>query len=152
MSVETVIVDHPLVLDALARIRDVTTPNALFRQNLERIGMLLIAEATQTLPTVEGTVTTPLADAPATRLARQPVIVPILRAGIGMVSQDTPPLHRSVRDNILYGRPSAGTVIYEYVRSAQVRGPVGAVPFKCVVRYSVDERSGRVVGHRIEGC
>ena len=49
-------------------------------------------------------------------------------------------------------RPSAGTVIYEYVRSAQVRGPVGTVPFKCVVRYSVDERSGRVVGHRIEGC
>ena len=86
MSVETVIVDHPLVLDALARIRDVTTPNALFRQNLERIGMLLIAEATQTLPTVEGTVTTPLADAPATRLARQPVIVPILRAGLGFLT------------------------------------------------------------------
>ncbi len=49
-------------------------------------------------------------------------------------------------------RPSAGTAIYEYVRSAQVRGPVGPVAFKCVVRYSVDERSGRVVGHRIEGC
>ncbi len=86
MSVETVIVDHPLVLDALTRIRDVDTPNALFRNNLERIGMLLIAEATQTLPTVEGTVTTPLTEAPATRIAQQPVIVPILRAGLGFLT------------------------------------------------------------------
>jgi uracil phosphoribosyltransferase len=86
MTVETVVVDHPLVLDALARIRDVETPNALFRQNLERIGMLLIAEATQMLPTIDGTVTTPLTEAPATRLATQPVIVPILRAGLGFLS------------------------------------------------------------------
>ena len=86
MAVETVTVNHPLVLDALTRIRDVETPNALFRQNLERIGMLLIAEATASLPTVEGTVTTPLTEAPATRLAAQPVIVPILRAGLGFLS------------------------------------------------------------------
>jgi len=86
MTVETVVVDHPLVLDALTRIRDVTTPNALFRQHLERIGMLLIAEATQTLPTVDGTVTTPLTEAAAVRLAVQPVIVPILRAGLGFLS------------------------------------------------------------------
>ncbi len=85
MSVETVIVDHPLVLDALARIRDVNTPNALFRQNLERIGTLLIAEATQTLPTVPGTVETPLTTASADRIAVQPVIVPILRAGLGFL-------------------------------------------------------------------
>lgn len=86
MSVETVIVDHPLVLDALSRIRDVDTPNALFRQHLERIGMLLIAEATHTLPTVDDTVTTPLTEAPATRLATQPMIVPILRAGLGFLT------------------------------------------------------------------
>ncbi len=85
MAVETVVVDHPLVTDALARIRDVDTPNALFRQNLERIGLLLIAEATQTLPIVDGTVETPLTTAPATRLAVQPVIVPILRAGLGFL-------------------------------------------------------------------
>ncbi|MFN3255580.1 MAG: uracil phosphoribosyltransferase [Ilumatobacter sp.] len=86
MSVETVIVDHPLVLDALTRIRDIDTPNALFRQHLERIGMLLIAEATQTLPTVEGTVVTPLTETSAIRLAVQPVIVPILRAGLGFLA------------------------------------------------------------------
>ncbi|MCH9836754.1 MAG: uracil phosphoribosyltransferase [Ilumatobacter sp.] len=86
MTVEIVVVDHPLALEALARIRDAETPNALFRTNLERIGMLLIAEATRTLPTLEGTVTTPLTEASAVRLASQPVIIPILRAGLGFLS------------------------------------------------------------------
>jgi uracil phosphoribosyltransferase len=85
MAVETTLVDHPVCSDALARIRDRDTPNALFRQNLERIGGLLIAEATRTLPTVDGTVETPLTTAPARRIAVQPVVVPILRAGLGFV-------------------------------------------------------------------
>ncbi len=85
MAVETTLVDHPVCTDALARIRDRDTPNALFRQNLERIGGLLIAEATRSLPTVDGTVETPLTTAPARRIAIQPVVVPILRAGLGFV-------------------------------------------------------------------
>lgn len=86
MSTVTVtVVEHPVVADALARIRDVSTPNALFRQNLERIGELLLVSATDSLPTVETTVETPLTTAPARRLAVQPVVVPILRAGLGFV-------------------------------------------------------------------
>jgi uracil phosphoribosyltransferase len=85
MGVEVTLVDHPLVADSLARIRDRETPNPLFRTNLERIGTLLLAEATKSLPTVEGTVETPLTTAPARRLAVQPVIVPVLRAGLGFV-------------------------------------------------------------------
>jgi uracil phosphoribosyltransferase len=85
MTVETTLVDHPVCTDALAQIRDRDTPNALFRQNLERIGGLLIAEATKHLPTVDGTVETPLTTAPARRIAVQPVVVPILRAGLGFV-------------------------------------------------------------------
>jgi uracil phosphoribosyltransferase len=85
MAIETTLVDHPVCTDALARIRDRDTPNALFRQNLERIGGLLIAEATKDLPTVDGTVETPLTTAPARRIAVQPVVVPILRAGLGFV-------------------------------------------------------------------
>ena len=85
MPITTTLVDHPVVADALTRIRDRDTPNALFRQNLERIGMLLLAEATRTLPTVDGTVETPLTTAPARRIASQPVVVPILRAGLGFV-------------------------------------------------------------------
>ncbi len=85
MAIETTLVSHPVCTDALARIRDRDTPNALFRQNLQRIGGLLIAEATKNLPTVDGTVETPLTTAPARRIAVQPVVVPILRAGLGFV-------------------------------------------------------------------
>jgi uracil phosphoribosyltransferase len=85
MAVVTIHVEHPVVSDALARIRDRDTPNALFRQNLERIGTLLLAEATRDLPTVDGTVETPLTTAAARRIAVQPVVVPILRAGLGFV-------------------------------------------------------------------
>ena len=84
-AVTVTLVEHPLVADALARIRDASTPNALFRQNLERIGTLLMARATESLPTIESTVTTPLTTAPARRLSVQPVVVPILRAGLGFV-------------------------------------------------------------------
>jgi uracil phosphoribosyltransferase len=84
-AVTVTVVDHPLVVDALARIRDRTTPNALFRQNLERIGTLLVAKATETLPTIDTTVMTPLTEAPAKRLSVQPIVVPILRAGLGFV-------------------------------------------------------------------
>jgi uracil phosphoribosyltransferase len=85
MPVTVTVVEHPLVADSLARIRDRDTPNSLFRNNLERIGTLLLAEATRSLRTVDGTVETPLTTAPARRLAVQPVIVPILRAGLGFV-------------------------------------------------------------------
>jgi uracil phosphoribosyltransferase len=84
-NVTVTVVEHPVVADALARIRDVTTPNALFRQNLERIGSLLLVRATEDLPTIATSVRTPLTDAPARRLAVQPVVVPILRAGLGFV-------------------------------------------------------------------
>ena len=85
MPVTVTLVDHPLVADALARIRDRETPNPMFRTNLERIGTLLLAEATKSLPTIDGTVETPITTAPARRLAVQPVIVPVLRAGLGFV-------------------------------------------------------------------
>ena len=70
MPVEVHLVDHPLVADSLRRIRDKETPDALFRLNLERIGTLLIAAATENLPTEDVDVETPLTTAPAKRLAR----------------------------------------------------------------------------------
>lgn len=78
-------VDHPLIADSLVRVRDVNTPNALFRQELERIGMLLIAEATRNLPTQGVRVTTPLTETDGRVLDHQPVMVPVLRAGLGFL-------------------------------------------------------------------
>lgn len=78
-------VDHPLIADALVRVRDASTPNALFRQELERIGVLLLAEATRHLPTRAVRVTTPLIETGGHALVSQPIVVPVLRAGLGFV-------------------------------------------------------------------
>jgi len=85
MPVAVHFVDHPLIADALVRVRDVATPNALFRQELERIGSLLLAEATRNLPTTPVRVTTPLTETDGRALTSQPIVVPVLRAGLGFV-------------------------------------------------------------------
>ena len=78
-------VDHPLIADSLVRVRDANTPNAIFRQEIERIGSLLLAEATRNLPTQTVRVTTPLTETSGRVLAAQPVVVPVLRAGLGFL-------------------------------------------------------------------
>ena len=80
------VVDHPLIAAALTRIRDESTPNTLFRQELERIGTLLLAEATASLETVVVSVKTPVTFTVGRVLKTQPVIVPILRAGLGFLT------------------------------------------------------------------
>jgi uracil phosphoribosyltransferase len=78
-------VDHPLIADSLVRVREVSTPNAIFRQEIERIGSLLLAEATRNLPTKTVKVTTPLTETSGRVLAAQPIVVPVLRAGLGFL-------------------------------------------------------------------
>jgi uracil phosphoribosyltransferase len=82
------LLDHPLAGHALAALRDRRTGPDAFRRQCERLTLLLAAEATRDLPTVETLVETPLAPAPARMLAAPVVAVPILRAGLGML----PPL------------------------------------------------------------
>ena len=85
MPVAVHIVEHPLIADSLTRVRDESTPNALFRQELARIGTLLIAEATRGLATHDVTVRTPLTETAGRALTTQPIVVPVLRAGLGFV-------------------------------------------------------------------
>ncbi|HUQ72013.1 MAG TPA: uracil phosphoribosyltransferase [Planctomycetaceae bacterium] len=80
-----VTVNHPLVEHHLARLRDRTTPPAEFRQLLHRLAALLAYEATQDLPMREIEVATPLTTTTCRVLAAQVGLVPILRAGLGMV-------------------------------------------------------------------
>ena len=49
-------------------------------------------------------------------------------------------------------REPDGTRVYIYSTSTPVGAANGAAPFTCVVRYRVDEKVGKIVGHRIEGC
>jgi uracil phosphoribosyltransferase len=78
-------VDHPLVHDALATLRDKRTGRDHFRQAATRISVLLVAEALRDLPTMAMTVQTPLAPAEVRRVAHDVVVVPVLRAGLGML-------------------------------------------------------------------
>jgi uracil phosphoribosyltransferase len=82
---EVLVVDHPAVSDRLARLRDRDAPVPIFRRMVEEIGLFLAYEATCSLKTAEGTVQTPLEAAPARRIARRPVVAPILRAGLGLL-------------------------------------------------------------------
>jgi uracil phosphoribosyltransferase len=79
------IVDHPLVHDALATLRDAATPPELFRRMAVRISLLLAAEATRDLPSAPVKIETPLGPAPGKRVKGGVVVVPVLRAGLGML-------------------------------------------------------------------
>jgi len=79
------LVDHPLVHDALVTLRDAATPPEVFRRMAVRISLLLAAEATRDLPSEAVAVQTPLASADGRRLAADVVVVPVLRAGLGML-------------------------------------------------------------------
>ena len=79
------VVDHPLAAQRLNELRDVSTTNSGFRHALDDLGTMLIYEATRGLPTIDITVTTPLGPANGRRLAANPVVVPVLRAGLGLL-------------------------------------------------------------------
>ena len=79
------LIDHPLIHDALRLLRDARTQPEEFRREAARISVLIAAEATRDLPTDQITVTTPLGPAPARRIAADIVVVPVLRAGLGML-------------------------------------------------------------------
>ncbi|MGE3956038.1 MAG: uracil phosphoribosyltransferase [Vicinamibacterales bacterium] len=79
------IVDHPLVHDALVELRDRTTPPEQFRRSATRISVMLAAEALREVPSDPVTVDTPIGPAPGRRLRHNVVVVPVLRAGLGML-------------------------------------------------------------------
>ena len=79
------LVTHPLVQDALVTLRDVRTPAEEFRRTARRISVLLATEALRDVPTREVTVQTPLEEAPGRQVAGDVVVVPVLRAGLGML-------------------------------------------------------------------
>ena len=80
------ILDHPLIHHKLAVLRNKETPVKEFRELVSEISGLMCYEATRNLPTVEVDVETPICAAKCRMLAgKKLAIVPILRAGLGMV-------------------------------------------------------------------
>jgi uracil phosphoribosyltransferase len=81
------VVDHPLAAARLMTLRDERTDNAGFRAALRDLTLMLVYEATRDAPRESVPVRTPLAETAGCRLARPPLLVPVLRAGLGMVDQ-----------------------------------------------------------------
>lgn len=79
------VVEHPLVEDILARLRDKRTPCDKFRRLAHRLALLLVAEATRDLPLEETRVDTPLETTTVRQVSSRVVAVPVLRAGLGML-------------------------------------------------------------------
>lgn len=77
--------DHPLAAHIITHLRDKTTKPATFRTLCYQITLLLAIEATRQLPTEEKPIETPLETVMGRVVAHQPlIVVPILRAGLGM--------------------------------------------------------------------
>lgn len=81
----THIVDHPLAATLLTTMRDARTPNPGFRAALRDLTGFLIYEALRDAPLAGFEVVTPVAATVGARLAHPPLLVPVLRAGLGMV-------------------------------------------------------------------
>jgi uracil phosphoribosyltransferase len=78
------VVDHPLAKARLSELRDARTSNAAFRAALADLTLMLIYEATRAAPLASAPLYTPVARTVGFRLANPPLLVPVLRAGLGM--------------------------------------------------------------------
>ena len=79
------VIKHPLVQHNLTRLRDKRTGSQEFRRVLSEIAALMLYEATRSFAVAPVSVTTPLARTSGVRLRREVVLVPVLRAGLGML-------------------------------------------------------------------
>ena len=84
---DVLVVDHPLAKDRLSTMRDARTDSAAFRAALHELTVMLIYEATREAPVRTERIHTPVARTDGYRLANPPLLVPVLRAGLGMADQ-----------------------------------------------------------------
>ena len=83
---QTLVVDHPLIAHKLTALRDESTDSPTFRRLTDELVTLLAYEATREVRVQPVTVRTPVGEAQGVRMARpEPLVVPVLRAGIGML-------------------------------------------------------------------
>jgi uracil phosphoribosyltransferase len=83
-AVDVLVVDHPLARSRLTALRDERTDSGAFRAALHELTTMLVYEATRAIPVERYPVRTPVAVAEGVRVANPPLLVPVLRAGLGM--------------------------------------------------------------------
>lgn len=79
------VITHPVAQALLSQLRDAHTPSPLFRQYAQRLSVLIATEALRDLPVQPLVIETPLAPADGVRIDADVVVVPVLRAGLGML-------------------------------------------------------------------
>jgi uracil phosphoribosyltransferase len=82
---QVTVVDHPLAAQLLTRLRDERTDRAGFRRAMDDLSGILVYEASRDVEAEPVAVTTPIATTTGVRIARPPLVVPVLRAGLGML-------------------------------------------------------------------
>lgn len=80
-----VVFDHPLIRHKMTRLRDVATDYRQFRSTLAQIAGLMVYEVTRSFETETFAVTTPVAETTGYRVRGSITVVPVLRAGLGMI-------------------------------------------------------------------
>jgi uracil phosphoribosyltransferase len=80
------VLNHPLITHKLTQMRQKDTGTKDFRQNLDEIAGLMAYEITRDVPTRKVEIVTPVAPCVSEEMAKEIVLVPILRAGLGMVN------------------------------------------------------------------
>jgi len=91
---EVLVIDHPLAKARLTTMRDARTDSAAFRAALQELTVMLVYEATRNAPVNTERIHTPVAQTTGYVLADPPLLVPVLRAGLGMADQ----AHRLIPD------------------------------------------------------
>jgi uracil phosphoribosyltransferase len=84
---DVLVIDHPLAKARLTTMRDARTDNAAFRAALQELTVMLVYEATRHATVREERIHTPVAQTVGHRLSNPPLLVPVLRAGLGMADQ-----------------------------------------------------------------
>ena len=100
------VIGHPLIQHNLTRLRDERTSSEDFRRGLSEVAALMVYEATRSFPTKKVKVKTPLAVTGGFQLEREVILIPVLRAGLGMLPGHSPA--HPARARRLY-RTSSGT-------------------------------------------
>jgi uracil phosphoribosyltransferase len=85
MPAELSVIDHPVLADRLTVLRDRATTHGTFRQTLFECSAIMAVEVTRALPLKDVEIETPLETTRARRLRDEVAVVPVLRAGLGMV-------------------------------------------------------------------
>ena len=79
------VVDHPLAAVRVTALRNRSTQRPEFRRNLDELSQYVIYEALRTIPTTSIDIDTPLEPAKGTAVIQSPLVIPVMRAGLGML-------------------------------------------------------------------